>query len=369
MAPAEETSKFCEAYPMKGGDGPNSYANNSTYQRGVVDAAKELLSKAIAEKLDIDILLSSNSFQIADLGCSVGPNTFFAVENIVEAAKFKFQSQGKDSQVPEFQVFFNDHTPNDFNMLFKSLPQNRRYYAVGVPGSFYGRIFPNASIHFVHSSYAIQWLSSVPKVVVDKTSPAWNKGRIHYLNSPEEVARAYEAQYTEDMECFLHARAQEIVYGGLMVLTVPGRPNGSSHSHSSINMSFQLLGSALMDLARKGGVSEEKVDSFNIPIYCMSSQELEAAVERNGSFSIESMENLPHVSVDDTVSKSQLFAAHMRAGMEGLVKQKFGEEILDELFDLFRKKFEEAPFFFETGKTTSFLCVLRRKGNGLEHAV
>lgn len=119
----------------------------------------------------------------------------------------------------------------------------------------------------------------------------------------------------------------------------------------------------------QGGVSEEKVDSFNIPMYCMSPQELEAAVERNGSFSIESMENLPHVSVDDTVSKSQLFAAHMRAGMEGLVKQKFGEEILDELFDLFRKKLEEAPFFFETGKTISFLCVLRRKGNGFEHAV
>lgn len=32
---AEETSKLCElgeAYPMKGGDGPKSYAANSTYQ-------------------------------------------------------------------------------------------------------------------------------------------------------------------------------------------------------------------------------------------------------------------------------------------------------------------------------------------------
>ncbi|CAN6717451.1 unnamed protein product [Malus baccata var. baccata] len=31
-AAEEETSNSVEAYPMKGGDGPNSYANNSTYQ-------------------------------------------------------------------------------------------------------------------------------------------------------------------------------------------------------------------------------------------------------------------------------------------------------------------------------------------------
>ncbi|PQQ15531.1 putative S-adenosylmethionine-dependent methyltransferase [Prunus yedoensis var. nudiflora] len=193
MAAAEEASKFSEeayAYPMTGGDGPNSYAKNSTLQRGAGDAAKELLNEAIAEKLDIDILSSSNTFHIADLGCSVGPNTFFAVENIIEAVKFKFQSQGLNSQIPEFQVFFNDHTQNDFNMLFRSLPQNRQYYAAGVPGSFYGRLFPNASIHFFHSSYALQWLSRVPKEVVDKNSPAWNKGRIHYSNSTDEVVRA-----------------------------------------------------------------------------------------------------------------------------------------------------------------------------------
>ncbi|PRQ15953.1 putative loganate O-methyltransferase [Rosa chinensis] len=58
---AEDTSKVCEAHPMTGGDGPNSYAKNSTFQRGGVDAAKELLSNAIAEKLDIQIF-PSNTF-------------------------------------------------------------------------------------------------------------------------------------------------------------------------------------------------------------------------------------------------------------------------------------------------------------------
>ncbi|KAL6281656.1 hypothetical protein ACE6H2_018537 [Prunus campanulata] len=57
-------------------------------------------------------------------------------------------------------------------------------------------------------------LTRAPKEVADKNSSAWNKGRIHYLNSREEVVKANEAQHGEDMECFLHARAQEIVCGG-----------------------------------------------------------------------------------------------------------------------------------------------------------
>ncbi|PQQ15536.1 putative S-adenosylmethionine-dependent methyltransferase [Prunus yedoensis var. nudiflora] len=53
------------------------------------------------------------------------------------------------------------------------------------------------------------------------------------------------------MECFLHARAQEIVYGGLMALIIPGRPDGTSDSDAPANMNFELLGSYLMDLARE----------------------------------------------------------------------------------------------------------------------
>ncbi|ONI09284.1 hypothetical protein PRUPE_5G229000 [Prunus persica] len=265
MAPAEESSKF-EAYPMKSGDGPNSYANNSTYQRGIVDIAKELLHKEIAEKLDIEIFISSNTFHIADLDCSVGPNTFFAVQNILEAVELKSQSQGLNSQISEFQVFFNDHTPNDFNMLFKSLPQNRRYYAAGVPGSFYGRLFPKASIHFFHASFCLHWLSRAPKEVADKNSSAWNKGRIHYLNSREEVVKAYEAQHGEDMECFLHARAQEIVCGGLMLLIVPGLPHGASHSHTEAKGSHEVLGSCLMDMARKKFEEQPSMYESGMPV-------------------------------------------------------------------------------------------------------
>ena len=195
----------------------------------------EIISKGIAEKLELSNFPGSKAFRVADLGCSVGPNTFLAVQNIVDSVEHKYKRQGLGHLLPEFQVFFNDHVSNDFNQLFTSLPPKRRYYSTGVPGSFHDRLFPNSSMHFVHSSYTVQWLSKVPKELVDKTSPAWNKGRIHYSNSAKEVRKCYEAQFFKDMHRFLNARAQEILLGGLMALVLPACPNGTPHNQVFFN--------------------------------------------------------------------------------------------------------------------------------------
>nr|XP_048330665.1 loganic acid O-methyltransferase-like [Ziziphus jujuba var. spinosa] len=182
--------------PMNGGSGLYSYTRNSAFQNNAMEAAKELTNQAIAEELEINDLASLKTFRVADLGCSVRPNTFLTVQNIIDAVELKYQTQGHcGSQLLEFQVLFNDHTSNDFNQLFMSLPPERRYFVMGIPGSFHGRLFPRSSLHFVNSSYAGQWLSRVPKEVMDKISPAWNKGRIHYSNSANEVVKSYEIVY------------------------------------------------------------------------------------------------------------------------------------------------------------------------------
>lgn len=224
----------------------------SFLQRNAIVAAKELIKEAVFDKLDIEIFSPTNTFRVTDLGCSVGPNTFLAVQNILEAVEHKCRTQGHNSdQVPEFQVFFSDQAENDFNELLQSLPPDRKYYAMGVPGSFYSRLFPKACLHFVYSSFSLQCLSKVPEQVVDRSSPAWNKGRIHYSNSAHEVVEAYATQYAKDMECFLSARAQEIVGGGLVAFVVPGRADGTPHAQNFYNMSLDLFGSCLMDMANK----------------------------------------------------------------------------------------------------------------------
>jgi len=118
------------------------------FQRGVIGTAKELIKEEIIEKLRIDDFNWLNTFRVADLGCSARPNSFVAVQNIIEGVELKCQSQkGFDFHNLEYQVFFDVHSSNDFNTLFMALPPGRRYYAIGVPGSFYQRLFPRDSLH------------------------------------------------------------------------------------------------------------------------------------------------------------------------------------------------------------------------------
>ncbi|KAF8398924.1 hypothetical protein HHK36_014789 [Tetracentron sinense] len=349
-----------ESYPMIGGDGPYSYAKNSEIQRAAINDAKTMIDEGIAKNLDIEHLpFDLNTFRIADLGCSVGPNTFIAVQNIITAVEHKYQSKGLKSSIPEFQVFFSDHSSNDFNTLFTSLPLKRRYFAAGVPGSFHGRLFPKASLHFVFSAYALHWLSKVPKEVEDKNCLVWNKGKILCTSVRNEVVEAYSAQFAKDIETFLYARAQELVSGGLIALIIPGIPNQTPHSESNLGPVFDLLGSSLMDMAKMGLFSETKVDSFKLPMYTPSPQELEGLVERNGCFSIKKF---------DVVAPSMKFNAQrclmcFRAVMEGIISEHFGTKIIDELFDRCSAKLEKFSFSVDSdySKENQLFVILKRK--------
>ena len=113
----------------------------------------------------------STSLAIADLGCSSGPNTFLVVSELMKIVHQLCKKLGRQS--PEFQLYLNDLPGNDFNSIFKSWPSFQENlknqvgsgfgpcFVNGVPGSFYGRLFSTKSLHFVHSSYSLQWLSQV----------------------------------------------------------------------------------------------------------------------------------------------------------------------------------------------------------------
>ncbi|KAA8530610.1 hypothetical protein F0562_005319 [Nyssa sinensis] len=343
------------SYPMIGGDGPYSYAHNSSFQRTAVESAQALINEGISENLDVKQLIfsspsSPNSFSIADLGCSVGLNTLIAVQNIIESVKFKCLADDLCSEAVEFQVFFNDHVSNDFNTLFKSLPCDGQYFAAAVPGSFHGRLFPKASLHFAHSSYSLQWLSRVPKELLDKESPAWNKGRIFYIGAPSEVFEAYSDQFAKDMESFLNSRAQELVNGGLMALIIPCYPVGIPPSQCPMIVIIALLEATLMDMVNMGLVSEDKVDSFNLPKYYPTPQELRSLIDRYGCFSIKKMKPLVRNRGPVNESKIQDPILPLRTALEGPIKRHFGSKIIDELFDRYKKKFLESPIFSQVNK-------------------
>ncbi|KAI9100854.1 hypothetical protein K1719_024216 [Acacia pycnantha] len=157
---------------MKGGVGEASYAKNSLLQQKALTLAKPIREEAITNMYHNMLLpTTTRSLVIADLGCSSGPNTFIVVSEVIKTVEKLRQELNHQSL--EYQVFLNDLPSNDFNSIFRSLDNFKEKlnpemvsvfgpcFLAGVPGSFYGRLFPTKSLHFVHSSYSLQWLSQV----------------------------------------------------------------------------------------------------------------------------------------------------------------------------------------------------------------
>jgi len=101
------------------------------------------------------------------------------------------------------------------------------------------------------------------------------------------------------------------------------------------------------------------MDEFNLPMYYASPQEMKEAVERNGRFSIKKMVELVEGLAEAYPRTRKMIASQMRAALEGLLKEKmqFGEEMLDELFDLFARKHDESSIF-ELVRESSITFVL-----------
>ncbi|MBA0688318.1 hypothetical protein Goari_006118 [Gossypium aridum] len=234
---------------MNGGVGETSYANNSFVQQKVITMTKPITEDAITK---LYCSTYPEEIAIADLGCSSGPNTFFVVSElikVVDSARRKISQKS-----PEYQVFLNDLPGNDFNTIFRSLSIFRNKlreqlgpgigpcFFTGVPGSFYGRLFRKNSLHFVHSSYSLQWLSQVPQGLES------NKGNIYMAStSPPNVLKAYYEQFQQDFSLFLKCRSEELVDGGRMVLTFLGRRTDDPSSKECCYI-WELLAMALNDM-------------------------------------------------------------------------------------------------------------------------
>nr|GMD74456.1 salicylate carboxymethyltransferase-like [Ipomoea batatas] len=303
---------------MKGGNGDTSYANNSLSQKSIILCTKPRREEAIT---DVYKSLCPETISIADLGCSSGPNTFLVVFDTIRAVEKLRKMTGNPS--PEYVVHFSDLPSNDFNSIFRSLPRcvedfkkemgdgfGHCFFA-GVGGSFYGRLFPSKTLHFVHSANSLHWLSQIPKGSEE------NKDNICITAStPPNVIKAYYEQFESDFSIFLKSRSEELVTGG-----------------------------------RMGLVEEEKLNSFNFPIYAPSLKEVKMIVEKEGLFSINVLEGFTQDYIEH-LKDAKAITNTMRAGAESLVVSHFGGGIIDQVFNKYEEmageciaEFEKEDFF------------------------
>ncbi|KAI8019931.1 Loganic acid O-methyltransferase [Camellia lanceoleosa] len=95
------------------------------------------------------------------------------------------------------------------------------------------------------------------------------------------------------------------------------------------------------------------MNTFNLPRYNPTLQELQILIERNGCFNIEKLEALVHAPAKEMSPEHKVL--HLRASWEGVIKQHFGsdDQIIDKLFDTFNKKAVELPIFSQHGEYES----------------
>ncbi|KAH0894070.1 hypothetical protein HID58_056499 [Brassica napus] len=307
------------------------YARNSSVQKKSSDNAKHITLETVQQLYKET---RPKSLGIADLGCSSGPNTLSTIRDIIKTVEIAHHRELPNQPLPEFSIFLNDLPQNDFNSIFKTLPDFHMelkrgtkndvcpaIFIAACPGSFYGRLFPEKTIHFIYSSFSLHWLSKVPPGLFDHQGKSINKGCINICSSsPEAVSKAYYSQFKEDFSMFLRSRSKEVVAAGRMVLIILER-EGPDH----------------------GETEEEKLDSYETQFYAASAAEIEGEVNNEGSFELEKLEIMEVEKKDneDGMSSSELAAKTIRAVQESMLAPHFGEEILNKLFDTYGRMFDE----------------------------
>ncbi|KAJ9559994.1 hypothetical protein OSB04_005154 [Centaurea solstitialis] len=349
-----------QVFHMNKGAGKTSYARNSLTQRKIISINSSMVESAIVAIL---CEIEPTSMGVADLGCSSGPNSLIVVSQIVHIVQAASHRMGR--VVPELRVSLNDLPDNDFNYVFQSLPElykklkqdcgiEGNYYIWGVPGSFYGRLFPSHSLHFVHSSTSLHWLSKVPSGLELSVGIHLNKENIYIAkNSSPGVVKAYQQQFHEDFSLFLRSRAKEVI--------AKGRRGADEDFYH-----WEFLAHALMSMAIDGLVEKESIDSFNIPYYAPSIEEVQDEVEKEGSFVISCVEVF-EIEYDDgdssdlKESRGTRVTKSIRAVVEPMIESHFhlGEETMDELFMRCAKIVNDDKNRFQF---TSLLISVVRKG-------
>ncbi|RCV08087.1 hypothetical protein SETIT_1G298300v2 [Setaria italica] len=348
---------------MSRGNGETSYASNSRLQEKSILKTRPVLHEAVAAAHAASLSSAAGAMVVADLGCSSGPNTLLVVNEVLGAVADRREDLMMGGQQPpvvqHVQFFLNDLPGNDFNLVFQSLELFKKlaaakdkgeslppYYIAGLPGSFYTRLFPDRCVHLFHSSYCLMWRSKVPDELARGT--VLNEGNMYIWEAtPPSVVKLYRKQFQEDFSLFLKLRHKELASNGQMVLTFLSRKN-KDVTHGEVSYMWGLLAQALQSLVKQGRVEKEKLDSFNLPFYAPSVDEVRDVIRQSEAFDINHIQLFesnwdPHDDLDDgdlvldSAQSGVNVAQSIRAVIEPLIAHHFGDHILDDLFEVYAR--------------------------------
>ncbi|XP_024370184.1 indole-3-acetate O-methyltransferase 1 [Physcomitrium patens] len=279
---------------MQGGDGEGSYSRNSgMLQGGTLRTIGHNLADEISQ---LGTLTEVGPVRVADFGCSSGANALEWAD-LCASSIVRNYHQMKSVPAPEIQHFFSDLPSNDFNSLFRELVESKRpYFAAAAPGSFHGRLFPQHSIQIAISIWSLHWMSKIPETVLDASSPAYNKGQVWLDSRNPSKAAAYSQVARHDLLSFFTHRACELEPGGIVSMMCMSRGEHEkpelqcSDEFQEANPGGGLLEQSWEELIAEGVISPKELDTFNIPVYHLSIEEIKEAIDQTSAFEIKQLE-------------------------------------------------------------------------------
>ncbi|CAL9226925.1 unnamed protein product [Arabidopsis halleri] len=219
-----------------------------------------------------------------------------------------------------------------------------------LPSNIFGRMFQMNHLHVTVSSRVLHMLSKVPEKVVEN---GWNNRKAWIQGSDRQVVMAYAEQADKDLVDFLERRKYELKIGGSLFMLIDGRPSGSEsqlgddndmNRKHPLNIYMDKAWQKLVDTKR---VTAEERDSFNIPIYFRTQEEVKAAIDRCGGFKMENMVNLK-IADQMNPTPTRIYTPALygidrawmaREAIGGFIEKYFGEDKIfqtdntDTLFD------------------------------------
>ncbi|MCH9666482.1 MAG: class I SAM-dependent methyltransferase [Actinomycetia bacterium] len=267
--------------------GSGSYSAAARLQAAGLQSAITLFEQAAAA---VPLPDPPQPIAIADYGASSGHNALIPVGAAIAVLRKRTR--------PEHSVLVvhTDMPDNDFSALFRTLEddpdaylgKDRATFASAVGRSFFSQILPSNSVNLGWSSWAIQWLSRVPRVIEDHLHVAYC--------ADESVRDAYAKQGAHDWHEFVAFRGRELCPGGRLVVTTMAIGDDGEYGYRPL---LAAMRDELDELQTNGLLTADEVSRMCIPTVGRRESDFMAPFAPSGRFERLEIEHLEVFDAED----------------------------------------------------------------------
>ncbi|UJR32709.1 hypothetical protein I4U23_020168 [Adineta vaga] len=195
---------------------------------------------------------SRQTFIIADFGSSYGQNSIQTMKSIIEYLRKTNTFLG----IP--LIIHNDIPTNNWSRFFQFLIDDNSYYGLATGRSFYEQCLPTNSLSIGFSSASLHYLSKTPCHLTN---------HCYFQFSTSIERELFRNQSKLDWNTFLQYRSQELIPGGILILSIPCvDENGQLPFDSYFDLIYQCAQSLSI-------LTSEELLHFTLPFYLRSLSE------------------------------------------------------------------------------------------------